>query len=207
MDRKTDERDWQHASRQAAAKWDRVRQIAWDNAKNNGMESDYAEDFSQEFVSERLTEGYGGAELTSDEVQHLAREADKQAKRYQYRRRRRRRQVVSLYDENGSLEGGPAGRLACHDPGPEELTLVADMMERLLLPLSEMTLSQQQLFVRRFLESARMVDLQEEMGRSANALYVAIHKIRKRFKQLLEGYRMSWEEIAEYLSMLALFHT
>jgi hypothetical protein len=49
----------------------------------------------------------------------------------------------------------------------------------------------------------RLVDLQEETGRTANALHVALVAIRKRMKRFLEGEGMDAKEIAEILSLLA----
>jgi len=70
-------------------------------------------------------------------------------------------------DENGSIENGPAGQLVSKEPDPLALVIEAERLERLLLPLTEMTLLQQQLFVRHYLHEVRLVDLLEETGRTA----------------------------------------
>jgi len=89
------------------------------------------------------------------------------------------------------------------DLGPEELLIQAELFERLIAPLTELTASQQQLFARHILEATRLVDLQEETGRTPDALWQAMVRIRKRMVRLLEGKGVTSSEVMEYLGELA----
>lgn len=78
-------------------------------------------------------------------------------------------------------------------------------MECLLQALLVLTPGQQTLFVRHCLDHARLVDLQEETGRTASALGKGLHFIRKRMRKILEGEGIDAGEVADYQSMLDRF--
>jgi hypothetical protein len=152
-----------------------------------------------------MRQGLGEREFTEEQREKIKLQAASYAKRYAIRLTRRKH--LPLIDENGSLESGLAALLVSKEPDPLALILEAEQLERFLLPLPEMTLFQQQLFVRHIQQGMRLVDLQEETGRNAHALRTALYTLRKRFIKLLEGKQMDTREIAEYRSMLARLRT
>lgn len=102
-----------------------------------------------------------------------------------------------------SLEATPAAEtIPTREPGPEELAIIADMMDWMLRPLPELTPNQQALFVRRFVENARVVDLQEETGRNAHALRTALYTISRRMRRMLDGQGVDAAEVADLLSLI-----
>jgi hypothetical protein len=196
----------QAESQEILVKCSQILRIARACARNEGLTGEEVEECARWFQARKLCQGFERGAFTEEELEKIKLQAASFARRYAFRLTRRRRMEVCDCDENGSLENGPAGKIASREPGPEEVVIMAERLQRLLLPLPEMTLNQQQLFVRRFLEEARLVDLVEETGRNAHALRTAVYTLRIRLRKLLEGKKMNTAEAAEYQSMLDRFH-
>ncbi len=144
----------------------------------------------------------GGDDLVSLDDEALGKAAETWCRRWAYCSRTRRHRETQLYGPDGCAESGPAGRLASHERGPEELVQAADLSDRLLAPLSQLTAGQRRLFVRYYLDQAGLADLAEETGRSSHAIRQAIYAIRKRVKRIIECAGMDEGEIHECLSLL-----
>jgi len=182
------------AERRLNAELDRLTSIAEEYATQYMTANDYAADCSSEFITGKLvawcSQDYD-ANLGSEH--ELRREAEAFARRYAYRRRRKEQ----LQCETPNLE-----RLASHEPGPEEIVQCADLLARLLRPLPRLQPAQQALFARHILEQKRLVDIERETGRSADALGKAIRRILDRLRKFLEGDAFDDGEIGDYRSML-----
>ena len=156
-----------------------------------------AEDCAMSFLAKKMAQ-WRALSLPpgSEGEERLKLEADRFARRFVFRLRRQRRREPSL-EETPEAETLPS-----REPGPEELAIIADTMDCMLRPLPELTPNQQALFVRRFVEHARLVDLKDELGRSENALSKAIYMIRKRLYRIYEGMGMDDAEVSECLNLL-----
>lgn len=167
------------------------------------LPGDHSEDCALEFLARKLTKGgFVSYPLSAAEETRLQSQAQVWARRYAFRLRRRRKREVLLTEIDATGECMVREPVA-RDLGPEELLIQAELFERLIAPLTELTASQQQLFARHILEATRLVDLQEETGRTPDALWQAMVRIRKRMVRLLEGKGVTSSEVMEYLGELA----
>ena len=160
------------AERLVRAKCNRILRIITANARHQGLTGDELEDCVRWFLARELKQGLGDGPCSEQQWETIKRQAATFAKRCAIRLTRRSRRSVEIVGEDGSMENGPAGQLASKEPGPEEQAIEAELLRRILLHLSEMTPDQRHLYVRRFLDEMRLSDLQEETGRTANALGV-----------------------------------
>jgi hypothetical protein len=192
----------QAAERRLHAELDKLSRVAEESAARFVGRDDYAQDCSSEFLASKLTawclSGYAG-ELGSEAELHA--EADAFARRYAFRRRTRRKREPLL------SEIPAAEVMRSPEPGPEEVVVRAELLAALLRPLPRLAPRQQSLFVRRMLEEERLVDLEVETGRTANALGHAVASVLHRLRSLLEGEAFGTGEIEDYLSILDAFQT
>lgn len=163
--------------------------------------ADHAADCSSEFLAETIVRwctAPPGADLGSEA--ELRKQAESYARRYAFRRQRRRRKL-QLACETPGIE-----RIASHEPGPEEIVQCADLLRQLLRRLPLLRPGQQALFVQVILDGRRLVDLEQETGRSADALGKAIKRTLVRLRTFLEGDALDAAEIEDYRCMLDEFH-
>jgi DNA-directed RNA polymerase specialized sigma24 family protein len=177
--------------------------VVYSCARKEGLPDVDAEECAMEFLSKMLIqEGMAGIAALTASPEKLQQRAQAFARRWAFRRRRKCRREVSYEEIEKAERDGARGALVSPEPGPETLVMVADLMDEILAALSELAPDRQSLFVRCCLEDRRLVDLQEETGRSADALWHALVLIRKRLQKVLEGRGLSAAEIAEYRNML-----
>jgi hypothetical protein len=100
-------------------------------------------------------------------------------------------------------EGSAGGEvLASKAPGPEETVLTKELIEILIRPLPELTPKQQKIYVRRFLQNARIVDLEDETGNSANALRKGAFDLRRHLVKVYESEGVTRAEVDDWLNYL-----
>ena len=95
--------------------------------------------------------------------------------------------------------------LICTDPGPEEIVIQAEFFRRFLRSIDGLEPQQQALWARHFLDGVKLVELQEELGRTETALWQAVCRMRKRLPLLLAGHGLTPNEIHEYIMVFATF--
>jgi len=168
-------------------------------AANAGLKGDYRTDCAMDFVVD-MTYRSEGFENWSEAV--VQEKAARFARSMAFRLRRHNRRVKSL---EATTQDGTAHAIpepASHEPGPEAVMQRADFLRRLLAPLGEFTPAQQHLFIGRILHSQRLVDIEKETGRSADALSKSLANMIRRLRIMHEKNGISLEEITDELSRL-----
>ena len=82
---------------------------------------------------------------------------------------------------------GAAKEPVSSEPGPEESLLQSEMHNSLVAAERCLNEEQRRLWERHVVDGERIVDLQREFGKSANALRQIMHTIRRKVKQNLEN--------------------
>jgi len=196
-------------TREARKFWDEVSLIALTCAGRAGLKGDYAEDCAQDFVKKKLYQRQDpmqeaqGAEAMDRLRQQARRFAQERA--FQLFHTQRKQQSLEELQEQEAK--GFRRALVSPDPGPEEIVLQAEFFYCLLSAIEGLLPQQQALWTRHFLEGVRLVDLQEELGRTESALWQALCRLRKSLRRLLAGEGMTPEEIADYLNILVQYRS
>jgi hypothetical protein len=172
-------------------------------ARQEGLPREEAEECGLQFLAKELIRGgmEGLAILVASE-DILRRKAHSFARSCAIRRTRKSHREVSYEALESAEQRGSRRVLVSQEPGPEERMMIADVMDQLLAALSELPLDQHQMFLYHFLEGKRLIEMQEETGRSADALWHALMRICKRLQKVLEGKGLTTAEIDDLRNML-----
>jgi DNA-directed RNA polymerase specialized sigma24 family protein len=92
------------------------------------------------------------------------------------------------------------------DHSPEAALLLAELHRRLLLAAAQLVPSQQDLFVRHFLQGRSLTELALVLGRTPNALRRARWALRRRLCTLLARDHLDYVEACDYVCLFPLSH-
>ena len=119
-----------------------------------------------------------------------------------YRQRKGARKFVSLFGKDGTEAGGPAGQLVAREPGPEELLLRKQIREYVAKALESLTVQQVELFMFVYDQGERVIDFQQAVGLSPQALWKARSRMRERLRCLLIAAGLDEAMVADFLNEL-----
>lgn len=100
--------------------------------------------------------------------------------------RRSKRRLESLEQLELDVKGGKANEPASAVPGPEQLALNSVAETNLAAAEECLTFEQRRLWDRHVGDGVRLVDLQQEFGKTANALRQMMHTSRLKLRERLE---------------------
>jgi hypothetical protein len=166
-------------------------------AVHRGVNGDQIEDCAMDFVGKKLkAAGIGGLAALAYDDEKLKLAVDKHARRFAYRVRCRCRKEVLDGDTTERRE--PTSKEA----GPEKQTITAEIMECLLQPLPHLTPKQQEIYIRRLLHNERIVDMEADLGQSANSIGKAAFDLRARLKRIFEENGVTDAIVSDWLNYL-----
>ncbi|MCW3053716.1 MAG: hypothetical protein JWN14_2886 [Chthonomonadales bacterium] len=180
-------------------RWVQLRTMGHIAATDAGLKGDYLSDCAMDFVVD-ITVRSEGFENWSEEA--LQEKAARFARSMAFRLKRHNRRVKSLEETTRDGTAHAIPEPVSPELGPEALLQRADFLRRLLAPVGEFSPAQQHLFVGRLLRSKRLVDLEKETGRSADALSKSLANMIRRLRIMHEKNGISLEEITDELSQL-----
>ena len=155
------------------------------SARRHGVAASEVEDYAREFLDAKLkSAGVAGTAILDGDIEQLMKEAEIWTAAKVLHERRERHRIIALSD-NAAIE--MLASLSSHEEGPEETALRNDVMAQILRATRMLTPGQDRLFRRHYIDRIRMVDLQVELGRTAQALGAALVKLRKHLRLALEA--------------------
>jgi DNA-directed RNA polymerase specialized sigma24 family protein len=187
--------------------WDWVEETVTDCAVACGFKpgDDDTEDCAQAFVVKKLQQQQDPVAEGATAAGRMAVLAQAHAHaRHEYSLRKARRARspstdAPLYDKSGHRI-----ELVSSEASPEAPPLEEELLDRLLAGAAGLSVERQRLWFRHVVEGERIVDLQEEFGKSANLLYKWLFTMRQIIREACEGAGLTEEELSTYRAELAL---
>ena len=191
------------SSRKGETLCDQVVRLAGFCAVRRNLSAEDVEDCAMGFFTRKFrSTDLSGPAVTGEAQDKLQREAASFTRSYARQQWTRCRREVPLTGADGTEATGPLGRLVSKEPGPEERFLILELKEWIARALPSLTQTQLELFLRHFLEEVHLTDLQEETGRSEEALWKASTRLRTRLRGLLEVGGFNGDDLDRCLNRL-----
>lgn len=160
--------------------WTRVEAMVLTSALHVGLDVNDAEDCARDFTTQRASRGYAAPDQGNgaDSLSPLRAAAWWHVRRWKFRWSQSHVDCVYLAELSASMQSGGVKEPVSPSPGPEELAIRAAMRESVLLIVDSLPERRRRLWYRVVIDGVRIADVSAETGRSANALYIEMGRIR-----------------------------